>query len=76
MSWVDVAILTALIVSTILGLFWGLIRRSRRPLAWSSPLFFWPARTATVAGAILPSGGGRRKGQSRTRTWRISSPLR
>jgi membrane protein required for colicin V production len=59
MNWIDVTILTALIVSAILGLFWGLIRQVAATFGLVLAIFLAGANYKGVAGILhSPDGGG------------------
>ena len=58
MNWVDVTILTAIIVSTLLGLFWGLLRQVAATFGLVLAIFLAGGNYKAVAGFLHPAEGG------------------
>jgi membrane protein required for colicin V production len=58
MSWVDVTIVTALIVSAVLGLFWGLIRQVAATFGLILGIVLAGAYYKNVSGFLHPDTGG------------------
>ncbi|HET7079263.1 MAG TPA: CvpA family protein [Chloroflexia bacterium] len=58
MNWVDVTILTAIVVSALLGLFWGLIRQIAATFGLILAIFLAGANYKAVAAFLHPPQGG------------------
>ena len=58
MNWVDVTIVTALIVSAVLGLFWGLIRQVAATFGLVLGIFLAGSFYKSLAGVFHPPEGG------------------
>ena len=58
MSWVDVTILTALVVSVLLGLYWGLIRQVASTLGLIAAIWLAGQHYQDLAAVLHPPEGG------------------
>ncbi len=58
MNWVDIAILSTVISSTLAGLFWGLIRQVVSVVGLFGGIYFAGRLYEPIAGFLHPAGGG------------------
>jgi membrane protein required for colicin V production len=58
MNWVDVTIVTAIVVSGVLGLFWGLLRQVAATFGLIVAIFLAGANYKALAGFLHPAEGG------------------
>ncbi|HMA35286.1 MAG TPA: CvpA family protein [Chloroflexia bacterium] len=58
MNWIDVTILTAIITSTVLGVFWGLIRQVAATFGLILAILLAGSFYKNVAGFLHPPTGG------------------